>query len=128
MPHIYSGFIQTVIARLRGLAFSIVSLFSLVALSIAVYPFQPMQTLLGYSLFIFIVIAVTSILVYSQMDKDPVLSRVLNTDPHKLERSFYSKLIEMLMPPLLALTTSLLPGGAGRLIDVIGKLFGSAYP
>jgi hypothetical protein len=124
---LYVGFIQTVLARLRGLAFSFVSLFSLIALSVAVYPFQPMETLLGCGIAVFILIAVISIVVYSQMDKDPILSRLLNSDPTRLEGSFYGKLFETLMPPLLALLTSLLPGGGGRLIDVIGRLFGTTH-
>ncbi|MFP5237661.1 MAG: hypothetical protein ACLGSD_17335 [Acidobacteriota bacterium] len=119
---IYVAFIQTTIVRLRGLAFSFVSIFFVLMLSVAIYPFQPLQTLLTAGFAIFVAMAITVTVVYSQMDKEPVLSRILNSDPNKLEKSFYGKLIETLALPLLPLLAQLLPGGAGRLIDVVGRL------
>lgn len=119
---IYVAFIQTTIVRLRGLAFSFVSLFFVLMLSVAIYPFQPLQTLLTAGFVIFVAMAITVTVVYSQMDKDPVLSRILNSDPNKLEKSFYGKLVETLALPLLPLVAQLLPGGAGRLIYVVGRL------
>lgn len=118
----FVGFIQTIIVRLRGLACSFVSLFFVLALSVAIYPFQPMQTLLSVGFAMFGAMAVTAAVVYSQMDRDPVLSRVLNSDPTKLEKSFYGKLIETLTLPLLPLLSQLLPGGAGRLVDAVARL------
>jgi hypothetical protein len=116
---VYVGFIQTVIARLRTLVFSVVSVFSLVTLSLTVYPFQPVNPLLGCALGGLVLIAVVAFIVYSQMDRDPILSRILDSDPTKLEFSFYGKFFETMAPPALALLSTLLPGGAGRIIDVL---------
>jgi hypothetical protein len=120
----YVGFIQAIIARLRSLAISIVSVFSLIALGIAVYPFQPALPLFMSGAAIFAVIGVIMFLVFSQMDKDPILARILQSDPNKLEWSFYSKYIDALALPLLTLLSSLLPGGAGRLFDLLLTAFG----
>jgi hypothetical protein len=120
---VYVGFIQAIIARLRSLAISIVSAFSLIALGIAVYPFQPIQPLFIAGAVIFGVISVIMFVVFSQMDKDPILARILQSDPNKLEWSFYSKYIDALALPLLTLLSSLVPGGAGRLIDLLRTTF-----
>lgn len=119
----YVGFIQAIIARLRSLAISLVSVFSLIALGIAVYPFQPIQPLFIAGAAIFGAISVIMFVVFSQMDKDPILARILQSDPNKLEWSFYSKYIDALTLPLLTLLSSLLPGGAGRLIDLLRTTF-----
>ena len=120
---LYIGFIRAVIARLRSLAISIVSVFSLIALGMAVYPFQPMQPLFVTGAAIFVFIGVVMFVVFSQMDKDRILARILESDPNKLEWSFYSKYIDALALPLLTLLSSLLPGGAGRLIDLLRTSF-----
>jgi hypothetical protein len=57
------------------------------------------------------------------MEKDPILARILQSDPNKLEWSFYSKYIDALALPLLTLLSSLVPGGAGRLIDLLRTTF-----
>jgi hypothetical protein len=123
---LYIGFIQAVIARLRSLAISIVSVFSLVVLGVAVYPFQPMQPLFIIGAALFVLLGVVTFVVFSQMDKDPILARILQSNPDKLEWSFYSKYIDALALPLLTLLSSLLPGGAGRLIDLVRSAFSHA--
>lgn len=123
---LYIGFIQAIIARLRSLAISIVSVFSLIVLGVAVYPFQPMQPLFIVGAAIFVLIGVVMFIVFSQMDKDPILARILQSNPDKLEWSFYSKYIDALALPLLTLLSSLLPGGAGRLIDLVRNAFSHA--
>jgi hypothetical protein len=120
---LYISFIRTIIARLRTLALSIVSVFSLIALAVAVYPFQPSQPLFIVGLIVFLVIGAAMFLVFSQMDKDPILARILQSNPDKLEWSFYAKFFDTLALPLLTLLSSLLPGGAGRLIDLVRTAF-----
>lgn len=120
---LYIGFIQAIIARLRSLAISIVSVFSLIALGVAIYPFQPTQPLFVIGAAVLVVIGVVIFVVFSQMEKDPILARILDTDPNKLEWSFYSKYIDALALPLLTLLSSLLPGGAGRIIDLLRNAF-----
>jgi hypothetical protein len=123
---LYIGFIQAIIARLRSLAIAIVSEFSLIALGVAIYPFQPMQPLFIVGAAIFVAIGVIMYAVFSQMDKDRILARILQSDPNKLEWSFYSKYIDALALPLLTLLSSLLPGGAGRIIDLVRNIFSHA--
>ena len=116
---LYLGFIRVIIARLRTLAISIMLIFSLVGLALAVYPFQPSQPLFITGACTLAAIAVVMFVVLSQMDRDPILARILQSNPNKLEWSFYGKFIDALALPLLTLLSTLLPGGAGRIIDLL---------
>jgi hypothetical protein len=56
--------------------------------------------------------------VFKEMDTDPILSRIVNGDDRKLQGNFYWKFGESLALPLLTLGSSILPGGAGRLLEM----------
>ena len=119
----YIGFIQTIVARLHTLLISVASMFSMLALGIAVYPFVPVTPLLVVGGALLALIAWAFFKVFSQMDKDPILARIVNGDSQKLQGSFYLKFAEAMALPLLTAGSSLLPGGAGRLLEMAQKLF-----
>jgi len=123
---IYISFIQTIIARLRTLLVSIASLFSLATLGFAIYPFEPLSPLLFSGLVLIVMIAGAFYKVFSEMDTDRTLSRIVDGDDRKLEKGFYFKMAESLALPLLTLGSSFLPGGAGRLLEIVQTLFGHA--
>jgi hypothetical protein len=60
------------------------------------------------------------------MDTDPILSRIVNGDDRKLQGNFYMRFAEAIALPLLALGSSVLPGGAGRLLELAQSLFNHA--
>jgi hypothetical protein len=119
----YIGFIQTIVARLHTLLISIASMFSMLALGIAVYPFVPVTPLLIVGGSLLALIAWAFFKVFSQMDKDPILARIVNGDSQRLQGSFYLKFAEAMALPLLTAGSSLLPGGAGRLLELAQTLF-----
>jgi hypothetical protein len=119
----YIGFIQTVVARLHALLISVASMFSLMALGIAIYPFVPVVPLLIVGSALLILIAWAFFKVFSQMDTNPILSRIVNGDDKRLQGNFYFKFAEAMALPLLTAGSSLLPGGAGRLLDLVQTLF-----
>jgi hypothetical protein len=123
---IYINFIQTIVARLHTLLISIASLFSLVTLGFAIYPFAPFFPLLVSGLALIVLIAWAFYKVFSEMDTDRTLSRIVNGDDRKLEKEFYFKFAESLALPLLTLGSSLLPGGAGRLLEMVQTLLSHA--
>jgi hypothetical protein len=118
----YIGFIQTVIARLHTLLVSIASVFSLMALGVAIYPFVPFSPLLILGGGFLALIAWAFFRVFSQMDTDPILSRIVNGDDRKLQGNFYLKFAEAMALPLLTAGSSLLPGGASRLLELAQAL------
>ena len=119
----YIGFIQTIVGRLRTLLMSVVSLFSFAALGFAIYPFEPTVAFVAVGAVLLTVVAGLVLLVFSQLEKDPVMARIVNGDPGKLELNFYVRMAEWMAVPLLTLVSSVLPGGAGRIIDVVQTLF-----
>ena len=119
----YIGFIQTVVARLHTLLISAASAFSLLAIGTAIYPFVPLAPLLIVGGILLLIIAWAFFKVFSQMDTDPILSRIVNGDDRKIQGSFYAKFAEAMALPLLTAGSALLPGGAGRLLDLVQAIF-----
>jgi hypothetical protein len=112
-----------VVARLHTLLFSVASIFSLTALGIAIYPFAPLSPFLLTGLAVMLLIGWAFYKIFSEMDTDPVLSRIVNGDDRKLQGSFYLRFAEYAALPLLTLGSSLLPGGTGRLLELAQALF-----
>jgi hypothetical protein len=119
----FIAFIQTIVARLHSLLVSVASLFSLITMSIAIYPFVPFYPLLLTGISLLLAIGWGFYKVFSEMDTDPILSRIVNGDDRKLQGSFYLKFTEALALPLLTLGSSILPGGAGRILELAQSLF-----
>lgn len=115
---IYIGFIQTIIARLHNLFLSIAMVLSLIVLGFAIYPFVPFTPLLLCGITLLIIVGWAFFKVFSEMDTDPILSRIVDGDERKLQGNFYMKFAEALALPTLALCSSLLPGGAGRILEL----------
>jgi hypothetical protein len=57
------------------------------------------------------------------MSDDPILARIVTGDDGKTKGSAYVKFAEAIALPLLTLASSLLPGGAGRLLELVQTLF-----
>jgi hypothetical protein len=118
----YVGFLHTAIARLHSLLISVSAMFSLMVLGFAIYPFTPFSPLLVTGLAFLVAIAWAFFKVFKEMDTDPILSRIVNGDDRRLQGNFYMKFAEALALPLLTLGSSLLPGGAGRLLELAQTL------
>jgi len=56
--------------------------------------------------------------VFSEMNADPILRRIVREDDRKQEGNFYFKFGEALALPLLAIGSTILPGGTGRLLTL----------
>jgi hypothetical protein len=115
---VYISYIQTIIARLHSLLVSVGAMFSLTTLGIAIYPFAPFTPFLCLGAIWLLVICWAFFKVFSEMDTDPILSRIVNGDDRKLQSNFYLRFGEAVALPLLTLGSSMLPGGVGRLLDV----------
>jgi hypothetical protein len=64
--------------------------------------------------------------VFSELDRDAILSRIVNKEEGKLRTNFYLKLAEALALPMLALASSVLPGGTGRILELLSSLLNHA--
>jgi hypothetical protein len=119
----YIGFIHTIIGRLHTLLVSIAFMFSLIALAVAIYPFAPFAPLLASGFGLLALVAWAFFKVFKEMNEDKVLARIVSGEDGKAKGGAYSKFAEAIALPLLTLASSLLPGGAGRLLELVQTLF-----
>ena len=98
-------------------------MFSTMALAVTIYPFEPFSPLVFTGFLLLALIGWAFFKVFKEMDTDAILSRIVNGDDRKLQGSFYTKFAEAIALPLLTVGSSLLPGGAGRLLELAQTLF-----
>jgi hypothetical protein len=115
---LYIGFILTFVARLHSLLISVAMMFSLAAVGVAIYPFVPVAPLVSAGLLLLALISTAFFKVFSGLDTDPIMARIVNGDDRKLQWSFYGKFVGSMALPLLTLASTLLPGGTSHLLDL----------
>ena len=76
----------------------------------------------------FILLAITwgFFKVFSEMNSDPILRRIVREDDRKEQGNFYFKFGEALALPLLAMGSTILPGGTGRILSLVQALVSHA--
>jgi hypothetical protein len=105
----FIALIRYVGLQLRNLVTFISAAFILSIISLRSYPFLGHRTI-GWSLgVIFVVVGTGIVMVFSQMDKDAILSRITDTEPGKLDKEFYLRIISVGALPLLTVLASLFP-------------------
>lgn len=103
------SFIRAVIARIRLLILFLTIGFSLAMISLVIYSFEPHQELLWSVTALFIVIGLLVLTVLVQMHRDPILSRIVGTEPGKLDLTFFVRLILLGVGPMLTLLATHFP-------------------
>jgi hypothetical protein len=103
------SFIRAVIARIRLLILFLAIGFSLAMISLVVYSFEPHQELLWSVTALFIVIGMLVVTVLIQMHRDPILSRIVGTEPGKLDVTFFVRLVLLGVGPVLTLLATHIP-------------------
>ena len=95
--------------QLRNLLSFFMAGFILCVISLRSYPFLAQRTI-GWALtIIFIAFSIPIVISFAQMDKDAILSRLSDTEPGKLDRGFYIRLISYGALPLLTVLASQFP-------------------
>jgi len=103
------SFIRAVVARIRLLLLFLTIGFSLAMISLVIYSFEPHQGLLWSVTALFIVIGLHVLTVLIQMDRDPILSRIVGTEPGKLDLTLLVRVILLGVFPLLTLLATHFP-------------------
>ena len=105
----FVAFMRYVGVQLRNLLSFAVAGFILCVASVRSYPFLAHSTI-GWALtFIFLAFGIPIVIVFAQMDKDAILSRLSDTQPGKLDKAFYVRLISFGALPLLTVMASQFP-------------------
>ena len=94
---------------MRGFLEFIACAFILLVMALAVYPFEGRRYILIAMAFIFIVAGAGVVWVFAQMDRDPLLSRLSDTEPNQLGLNFVYRLVSFGALPLLTLLASTVP-------------------
>jgi hypothetical protein len=102
-------FIGYTLRIMRGFLEFITYGFILMVIALALYPFEGRRYVETAILFIFVVAGATVAIVFAQMDRDPLLSRLSETKPNELGRNFVFRLVSFGALPLLTVLASQVP-------------------
>jgi len=106
---VYVNFMVSVMLRMRTIMMTVAGLYVFLLLSISFYPVEPMVFVRPLLILLFFVIIAVVGVVYAQMHKDPILSRLTDTTPGELGLDFYVKMGTFVFLPLVSLLVSQFP-------------------
>jgi hypothetical protein len=116
---LFCSYIRYVFAQLRNLAGCIATCASLLFLAFSSYPFQPHGALINAVTFLFVLFAVILVVVFQQMDRDAILSRLSDTSAGKLDAGFTTRLLQFGLLPSLTFLAGLVPGMSDLLLGIV---------
>jgi hypothetical protein len=102
-------FISYALRIMRGFLQFITYAFIMLVLALDVYPFEGRRYIEAALVFIFVAAGASVVLVFAQMDRDPLLSRLSETKPNQLGINFVIRLASFGALPLLTLLASQVP-------------------
>jgi hypothetical protein len=105
----YATFIIYAVRQIQNLLWSLSLGFVLLALALSSYNFQSPQLIERFLLVAFLVLGYVVWKCMSQMERDPILSRLAGTTAGELNREFYFKLVGYGTLPVLGLLASQFP-------------------
>lgn len=106
---VYINYIVTILLHIRTLAATAVGIFVLDVLAVNSYPFEPRAFLRTSILGVFAVITACFALVYGQMHRDPILSRMTDTKAGELGGDFWFRMLSLTGLPIASLLATEFP-------------------
>jgi hypothetical protein len=106
---IYVNFIVTVLLRIRTMIICAIGLYVFLVLSVNTYPFEPHPALQTLSVLLIILLGAAVAFVYSEMHRDPILSRLADSEPGELGWDFWLKLLSAAALPIFSLLATQFP-------------------
>lgn len=116
---VYLNIILALFARIRSVATAIAGLYIFLLLACHSYPFAAHATTDAFLVVLLAIIAVTVVVVYAQMHRNPTLSRITNTDIGKVGADFWLRTATFLALPVISLLAAQFPGFANFLFSWI---------
>ena len=111
----FSMFINYGVRQIQNLMLTISVGYGLLVMALSVYRFEAPQVIGRFLLVGFVVLGYFTWRVMSQMERDPILSRLSGTSEGELNRQFYIKLVGYGALPVLSLLSSQFPAIGGFL-------------
>jgi hypothetical protein len=117
---VYANFLTSVLLRIRTLVTEAIGIFLLLLFSISSYPFEPNPDMFTLAVLLIFVMGVVIAYVYSQMHRDPALSRLTSTAEGELGLEFWGQLLAAGAIPVLSLLALQFPSLSRVLINLLG--------
>lgn len=111
------AFIRFTLMQLRNLLGFITTGFILSVLAVNSYPFEAHHIISSSVVLTFLLLGVGIVLVFVQMDRDSVLSRISQTEANKLNRGFVVRVVSFGALPMLTVLASQFPSFSGFLLS-----------
>jgi hypothetical protein len=105
----YSMFINYGVRQIQNLTLTVSLGFGLLVVALNVYSFQSPQAIGRFLLVAFVLLGYVMWKIMSQMERDPILSRLSGSTGGELNKEFYMKLIGYGALPVLSILTSQFP-------------------
>jgi hypothetical protein len=117
---IYANFLTSVLLRIRSLVLEAIGIFLLLLFSISSYPFEPNPDMFTLAVLLIVVLGVVVGYVYSQMHRDPALSRLTSTKEGQVGFEFWVQLLSAGALPVLSLLAVQFPSISRVLTNWLG--------
>jgi hypothetical protein len=115
----YVALIRAVLVNARYLMLFVSAAFVLTIIAWNSYPFQPHRLIDWCFTFLFVFIGFGFVTVFAQMHRNPILSRITDTTPHKLGIDFFLRIATFGAVPVLTWLAYQFPEIGGNLFRVL---------
>jgi hypothetical protein len=116
----YANFLTSVLLRIRSLVLEAIGIFLCLLFSISSYPFEPNPDMFTLAVLLIVVSGVVVGYVYSQMHRDPALSRLTSTQEGQVGFEFWVQLLSAGAIPVLSLLAVQFPSISRVLTNWLG--------
>jgi hypothetical protein len=106
---LYLGYIRMVLVQIRNRIVTASVTYVLLLWSLTSYPWMNRHAILIWLCLLLALISAATLYIYSAMHRDDILSRTTETEPGKLDREFFEKVIPTIGIPLLTLVATQFP-------------------
>jgi hypothetical protein len=109
------AFLGEVFAQLRGLLTFVTASLLLLLFAVSSYPFRPQRLMTLYLWSVTLAVALGSLVIFVQMNRNDLLSRIAGTEPRRLtfDRGFLLNVGTYAVIPILGLLATVVPGVGG---------------
>lgn len=105
----YVAYIRYVLQQMRNFLEFVTTGFMLLAVATVAYPFQGHRSISAAHWILFVLLGTGVVLVFLRMDRDPLLSRLNNSQPNKIGSDFLWRILSYGFVPLVSLLGSQFP-------------------
>jgi hypothetical protein len=116
---VYASFLASLLLRMRSVVMEAIAIYFFIVLSISSYPFEPNPAMFSLAVILILVMGIVIGYVYSQMHRDPALSRLTSTTEGERGLDFWMQLLGAGAIPVLSLLAAQFPTVSHILISLL---------